>query len=111
LEFFIADDDGNNNGKVFSTDPATVSKPHGEGKTYIGTCTANGSSLFDCTFANVNNLMPSGQTFDPKNITATATDAAGNTSEFSTVPIVNNPNVLLVKRITAVIVWLATLTN
>jgi trimeric autotransporter adhesin len=102
LEFFIADDDGNNNGKVFSTDPATVSKPHGEGKTYIGTCTANGSSLFDCTFANVNNLMSSGQTFDPKNITATATDAVGNTSEFSTVPIVNNPNVLLVKRITAI---------
>jgi hypothetical protein len=102
LEFFIADDDGNNNGKVFSTDLATVSKPHGEGKTYIGTCTANGNSLFDCTFTNVNNLMPSGQAFNPKNITATATDAAGNTSEFSTVPIVNNPNVLLVKRITAI---------
>jgi hypothetical protein len=102
LEFFIADDDGNNNGKVFSTDPATVSKPHGEGKTYIGTCTTSGNSLFDCTFANVNSLMPSGQTFDPKNITATATDAAGNTSEFSSVPMVNNPNVLLVKRITAI---------
>jgi trimeric autotransporter adhesin len=102
LEFFIADDDGNNNGKVFSTDPATVSKPHGEGKTYIGTCTANGNSLFDCTFANVNNLMPSGQAFDPKNITATATDAVGNTSEFSSMPMANNPNVLLVKRITAI---------
>ncbi len=102
LEFFIADDDGNNNGKVFSTDPATVSKPHGEGKTYIGTCMTNGSSLFDCTFANVNNLMPTGQTFDPKNITATATDAVGNTSEFSSTPMANNPNVLLVKRITAI---------
>jgi uncharacterized repeat protein (TIGR01451 family) len=102
LEFFIADDDGSNNGKVFSTDPATVSKPHGEGKTYIGTCTTNGSSLFNCTFANVNNLMPIGQTFDPKNITATATDAAGNTSEFSSIPMANNPNVLLVKRITGI---------
>jgi parallel beta-helix repeat protein len=102
LEFFIADDDGNNNGKVFSTDPATVSKPHGEGKTYIGTCTADGNSLFNCTFPNVNSLMPSGQTFDPKKITATATDTVGNTSEFSSVPTVNNPNVLLVKRITAI---------
>jgi uncharacterized repeat protein (TIGR01451 family) len=102
LEFFIADDDGSNNGKVFSTDPATVLKPHGEGKTYIGTCTTNGSSLFNCTFANVNTLMPIGQTFDPKNITATATDAAGNTSEFSSIPMVNNPNVLLVKRITGI---------
>jgi trimeric autotransporter adhesin len=93
LEFFIADDDGDQNGQVVAGDGK--SKPHGEGKTYIGTCSTNANSLFDCSF---NNTVTLGMT-NPNNITATATDAAGNTSEFGTVW--SDPNVLLVKRITA----------
>jgi GEVED domain/SdrD B-like domain len=95
LEFFIADNDSNNNGRVFSSDPATVSKPHGEGRTYINTCPADGNGLFNCTF-----VAPAGFT-DPKNITATATDLVGNTSEFSSVPAAK-AKLLLVKRVTAI---------
>lgn len=98
LEFFIAADDGNNNGKVLSTDAASVSKPHGEGKTYLGTCSADGNGLFNCSFANAGT---SGLT-NANNVTATASDAQGNTSEFSALPQTNNPNLLLVKRITAI---------
>lgn len=94
LEFFIADDDGNQNGQVVVGDGK--SKPHGEGKTYIGTCSTNANSLFDCSF---NNTVTLGMT-NPNSITATATDAAGNTSEFGTVW--SDPNILLVKRITAI---------
>jgi GEVED domain len=95
LEFFIADNDGNNDGKVFSSDPATVSKPHGEGRTYINTCSADGNGLFNCTF-----VAPTGFT-NTKNITATATDLVGNTSEFSSVPAAK-AKLLLVKRVTAI---------
>ncbi len=102
LEFFIAADDGNQNGKVFTSDPATVSKPHGEGKTFLppdgGTCKTDTNSKFSCTFSTAGSL---GLT-DANNITSTATDTVGNTSEFSSTPMVNNPNVLLVKRITAI---------
>ncbi len=100
LEFFVADDDFNNNGEVMLNDGK--SKSHGEGKTYIGgstagnLCITDSTGAFSCTFPT-----PSGFT-DPKNITATATDATGNTSEFSSVPTISNPNVLLVKRITAI---------
>jgi uncharacterized repeat protein (TIGR01451 family) len=100
LEFFIAADDGNNNGAVIVGDG--LSKPHGEGKTYIGTCNTDANGKFNCSFANAGVL---GLT-DVNNLTATATDAVGNTSEFSAamsvpVPVASNPNVLLVKRITA----------
>jgi SdrD B-like domain/Right handed beta helix region len=100
LEFFIADDDGNNNGEVILGD--LKSKPHGEGKTYIGSCTTDANGLFGtaanpCTFSNaVTSAMTASSS-----ITATATDSSGNTSEFSA-PAVSNPNVLLVKRITAI---------
>jgi trimeric autotransporter adhesin len=101
LEFFIADNDGNNNGKVFSSDAATVSRFHGEGKTYIGTCTADGNGLFGntsspCIFTNAGAIG----LVNTKNITATATDSKGNTSEFSVG--IGDPNLLLVKRITAI---------
>ena len=97
LEFFIADNTpANQNGEVILGDGKSF--PHGEGKTYIGTCSADANGLFNCAFANAGTL---GLT-DVSNITATATDAVGNTSEFSAPPTVNNPNVLLVKRITAV---------
>jgi GEVED domain/Right handed beta helix region/SdrD B-like domain/Domain of unknown function DUF11 len=102
LEFFIGATDTNDKGRVFSSDPATVAKLHAEGKTYLGSCTADANGLFGntgnlCTFVNAGTL---GLT-DPKNITATATDTAGNTSEFSSVP-TSKANVLMVKRITAI---------
>jgi uncharacterized repeat protein (TIGR01451 family) len=96
LEFFIADNTpANQDGEVILGDG--LSKPHGEGKTYIGTCTADTNGLFNCSFPNAGTL---GLT-NAKDITATATDGAGNTSEFSATA-VSNPNVLLVKRITAI---------
>ncbi len=95
LEFFIAADDGNNNGSVISGDGK--SKPHGEGKTYIGSCVAGATGLFNCALPNAGTV---GVT-DAKNITATATDSTGNTSEFSAVPI-GKAKLLIVKRITAI---------
>ena len=95
LEFFIAADDGNNNGAVISGDGR--SKPHGEGKTYIGSCNAGTTGIFNCPFPNAGTVGLTAAT----NITATATDAAGNTSEFSSVP-PNKAKLLLVKRITAI---------
>jgi GEVED domain/SdrD B-like domain/Right handed beta helix region len=101
LEFFIADNTpANQDGEVILGDG--LSKPHGEGKTYIGTCTTDVKGLFSCSFPNAGTL---GLT-NARDITATATDSVGNTSEFSSIlssaPSVNNPNILLVKRITAI---------
>jgi hypothetical protein len=94
LEFFIAADDGNQNGAVILGDGRT--KPHGEGKTLIGSCAATATRLFDCTFSTAGTI---GLT-SAKNITATATDSSGNTSEFSSIP--NTSDVILVKRITKI---------
>ncbi len=99
IEFFVGAADTNDKGKVFSTDPVTVSKLHAEGQTYIGgstpgnLCITDANGLFNCSFPNASAI-------DAKNITATATDTAGNTSEFSVSNI--DPRVLLVKRITAI---------
>jgi parallel beta-helix repeat protein len=94
LEFFIAANDLNQNGAVVVNDGQI--KPHGEGKTFIGTCAATTTGLFNCTFSTAGTV---GLT-DPKNITATATDSSGNTSEFSSTP--NSAKVILVKRITKI---------
>ncbi len=90
LEFFVADNTpANQNGEVLLGDGKN--KAHGEGRTYIGSCNASTTGLFNCSFpSNITNAI---------GITATATDSSGNTSEFSSVAL-NNPNVLLVKRIT-----------
>jgi uncharacterized repeat protein (TIGR01451 family) len=90
LEFFAADNTpANQNGEVLLGDGKT--KPHGEGRSYIGNCNADANGLFNCSFpSSITNAI---------GITATATDNSGNTSEFSSVAL-NNPNVLLVKRIT-----------
>jgi uncharacterized repeat protein (TIGR01451 family) len=100
VELFVAADDGNNNGEIIAGD--TRSKSHGEGKTYIGTCVADGNGLFGtssnpCTFNNSATLSLA----SANNITATATDAAGNTSEFSATPNIK-AQLLLVKRVTAI---------
>jgi trimeric autotransporter adhesin len=101
LEFFIADNaDNDQNGEVIVGD--LKSKPHGEGKTYIGSCTADANGLFG-TVANpctLSNAVTSAMAVTDS-ITSTATDTNGNTSEFSA-PAISNPNVLLVKRITAI---------
>jgi parallel beta-helix repeat protein len=96
LEFFIAAaDDGNQNGAVILGDGR--SKLHAEGQTYLGTCTTDSNSQFSCTFSTAGTL---GLT-DSTKITATATDASGNTSEFSASPY-NPANVQIVKRITGI---------
>jgi uncharacterized repeat protein (TIGR01451 family) len=96
LEFFIADNTpADQNGEVIVGDGKSL--PHGEGKTYIDSCTTDANSKFNCTFGNAGTLG----LVDPKNITATATDTLGNTSEFSSVPS-DKANVLMVKRITAI---------
>ena len=61
VEFFLSDDDASG---------------YGEGRTYLGFLTANGNSQFSGV------LTVAGLNVGDK-ITATATDAAGNTSEFS----------------------------
>jgi uncharacterized repeat protein (TIGR01451 family) len=96
LEFFIADNSpANQNGEVILGDGK--SKPHGEGRTFIGSCTAASDSKFSCSFATAGTLGLTAAS----NITATATDSSGNTSEFSAV--LSNPaNLVLVKRITAI---------
>jgi uncharacterized repeat protein (TIGR01451 family)/fimbrial isopeptide formation D2 family protein len=101
LEFFIADNTpADQNGEVVAGD--TKSKPHGEGKTYIGSCTTDAKGIFGnstnpCVFSNAGTLGLTAAT----NITATATDSNGNTSEFSASPS-SKANLVLVKRITAI---------
>jgi uncharacterized repeat protein (TIGR01451 family) len=101
LEFFIADNTPTDqNGEVVAGDAR--SKPHGEGKTYIGSCTTDANGIFGnstnpCVFGNAGTL---GLT-TAINITATATDSNGNTSEFSANPS-SKANLVLVKRITAI---------
>jgi uncharacterized repeat protein (TIGR01451 family) len=96
LEFFIADNSpANQDGEVIAADGRSVA--HGEGRTYLGTCLADSNSLFSCSFSNAGSLGLTSAT----NITATATDSSGNTSEFGAA-VASNPNILLVKRITRI---------
>jgi SdrD B-like domain/Right handed beta helix region len=96
LEFFIADNTlADQNGEVILGDGK--SKPHGEGRTYIGNCNADANGMFTCSFANASTV---GLT-DPKNITATTTNGAGYTSQFSATPPAG-AKLMLVKRITAI---------
>jgi parallel beta-helix repeat protein len=96
LEFFIADNTTKNqDGEVILADGKA--KSHGEGRTYLGSCLADSNGKFNCSFANASIL---GLT-DALNITATATDSIGNTSEFSAVP-TDPAKLVMVKRITAI---------
>jgi trimeric autotransporter adhesin len=100
LEFFLADNSpSDQNGEVIVGDGK--SKPHGEGKTYLGSCTADGLGRFGitgniCSFTNA--ALTSG---NYNNITATATDSSGNTSEFSAIPS-TRAKLVLAKRITSI---------
>jgi trimeric autotransporter adhesin len=113
IEVYKADDDGNQNGKVFSSDPATVSKPHGEGRYWMGSFTAGTNGLFSYDLPiptsltdglNLTTLMNADKITATATSPATATIAPNSTSEFSeNVPFAfAKPNLLLVKRITRV---------
>jgi hypothetical protein len=78
LEFFVANDDGNQNGATTTTSGDNV--PHGEGQTFIDSCTSDaGNGNFNCTLT-----IPAGVTVTAGStaITGTATDTSNNTSEF-----------------------------
>ncbi len=74
IEVYKAEDDGNNNGEVFAGDGKSI--PHGEGKSYLGSCSTKSDGTFSC------NLSASGLSVGSQ-ITAIAIDGEGNTSEFS----------------------------
>jgi hypothetical protein len=106
LEFFLADNSpSDQNGEVIVGDGK--SKPHGEGKTYLGSCTAdslgrfgiaatpgNSGSICSLTSTTLNST-------NYNNITATATDDSNNTSEFSAIPS-TRAKLVLAKRITSI---------
>lgn len=75
VEIFKVNDDGDQHGKILSTDSLDV--PHGEGEIYLGEIDTNGSGKIAGTVTIPSGL---GTAF---RITMTATDDAGNTSEFS----------------------------
>lgn len=63
----------------FFANPACDASGYGEGKTYLGTTTVTTDASGNASFGPLNFTVPAGQAV----ITSTATDAAGNTSEFS----------------------------
>jgi hypothetical protein len=100
LEFFLADNSPiDQNGEVIVGDGK--SKPHGEGKTYLGLCTADSLGRFGTT-GNLCTLTNAALTAtNYNNITATATDSSNNTSEFSAIPS-TRAKLVLAKRITSI---------
>lgn len=79
VEFFIADNTpANQNGQVIAGDG--LSKPHGEGKTYLGSLTADANGLF----SGILNVAGMGVVANVTEITNTATEytSTGSTSEF-----------------------------
>jgi SdrD B-like domain/Right handed beta helix region len=106
LEFFLADNstDTAQNGAVIVGDGKT--KPHGEGKTYLGSCTADSLGRFGlagnlCTFTNTTLLTSANYNKITATATATEIDGSKNTSEFSASPS-TRAKLILVKRITAI---------
>ncbi len=100
LEFFLADNSPiDQNGEVIVGDGK--SKPHGEGKTYLGSCTADSLGRFGTT-GNLCTITSAALTAgNYNNITATATDSSNNTSEFSAIPS-TRAKLVLAKRITSI---------
>jgi hypothetical protein len=100
LEFFLADNSPiDQNGEVIVGDGK--SKPHGEGKTYLGSCTADSLGRFGTTgnLCTMTNAALTSTNYN--NITATATDSSNNTSEFSAIPS-TRAKLVLAKRITSI---------
>jgi len=77
LEFYKADDDGDNLGEVELGDGKSV--PHGEGRYYLGSCTTSSNGTFSCDLS-----IPSQVSLQPGDfVTATAYLSTAGTSEFS----------------------------
>ncbi len=76
IEIYKAADDGNNNGLIETG--GNLVRPHGEGKTLIGTITSNADGTFSEDF-DVSSTVP---VVLNDRITAIAIDGSGNTSEF-----------------------------
>ena len=77
IEVFVSNDDGDNAGEIESGDAQSVA--HGEGRYYVGSTITNTSGAFGSRIS-----IPGGVTLNSGDfITLTATDADGNTSEFS----------------------------
>lgn len=75
LEFYRANDDGDNNGEVVAGDGRSV--PHGEGELFLGDCYTSDDGSFEC------NLTINGDELgDGDQITGVATDSNGSSSEF-----------------------------
>ncbi|BCM91020.1 hypothetical protein IAD21_02884 [Abditibacteriota bacterium] len=75
VEVFVTDDTpANQNGAIIAGDGKSVG--HGEGRTYIGSFVTNANGVFSNQILTY--TLPTGA-----QITATATNSAGNTSEFS----------------------------
>ncbi len=91
LEFFVADDDGNNDGEIESGDALNV--PHGEGRWYIDTCISAADGSFDCDLT----VPPAVALSVGDEITCTTLDASSNTSEFGLNTTVFSPT-KIVKR-------------
>ena len=86
VEFFVAADDGNNNGPVVAGDGLNV--PHGEGYGFVGACDAAADGTFNCVLAVPASLKAA---VAAGKLTSTATlcsggcvsaDTPGITSEF-----------------------------
>lgn len=76
IEFFKVEDDGGSSGEVESGDGQSIG--HGEGRWYIDRCLSAADGTFDC---DLTVSGPVSLTLG-ESITGTATDTAGNTSEF-----------------------------
>ena len=76
IEVFKAADDGGSNGEVELGDGRNVG--HGEGQWYIDRCVSAADGSFVCDLTDPGTVTLTGGDF----VTATATDPAGNTSEF-----------------------------
>ncbi|MFV1884650.1 MAG: SwmB domain-containing protein [Balneola sp.] len=77
IEVYKAEDDGNNNGLIEVG--GTLNRPHGEGRTYIGTITTNSNGTFSVDIPISGSVSLA---FNDR-ITAIAISSANNTSEFS----------------------------
>jgi trimeric autotransporter adhesin len=102
IEIYKADNsDGNQNGQVIAGD--NLSKPHGEGRDYIGYIIADANGLFNTinTPLTIDGISPTTLTATD---TITATATINSTSEFcaDTPLMAGNPRLLLVKRITRI---------
>lgn len=87
IELFKADNiPADQDGEVIAGDGQSV--PHGEGRTYLGTITADGSGNFNTSLSVTG--LPVGEI-----LTATATNAGNSTSEFSANFVVTGPGVAL----------------